>query len=350
MRWSAHEKAIIECLYRADYPAFSRMLMREDLGSKYVCLRGNECFNIIYDSLDAFARGEIKQLLHHLPPGHLRTTLAITVALFILAKYPQRHIAYIVSDRDTAMALVQFTKRLLSLSKLRALFPHLAYRRKSTQFLFHSGGSISFFVFRSPFNVDLVDTIILDEPQKTEDARDTETARADQEYVKNHLLATREEKQILLLSSRMSGDDLVAAFDFRPLYDPALANDVPRQIVFPYNWPAVSREYVPYFGPNGTWVRPEFHVLCPELYSFADQVDIARRLGSFEYLTRYLQMPSGIMSETIRGFSPQDSYAMPPFQLIGWIFGLLGSPRYSEFYRAYYKERGLGDPTCFQIT
>lgn len=316
------------------------MLMRAHAGEEYISLRDHDCFGIIYDSLDAFARGEIKQLLHHLPPGHFRTSLAITVALYLLARYPRKHIAYIVVDRDAVKALVELTTRLLSFPKLRSLFPQLAYRRNLNQFLFQNGGSMSFFVFKSSFNVDLVDTIILDEPQKPEDARASKKAQIDRKYVEKYFLATRGEKQILLLSSRMSPYDLAAAFDMSLQFESVAQNDTQKQFIRQFTWPAVTKQSVEYSKADGTWVRPQFHVLCEELCSFAGHVDIARRIGSFEYLTRYLQMPSGVLSDILADISPESSRAMPSYLLIQWVFGSTESLDYVALVEIYNKERG----------
>lgn len=316
------------------------MVMRAHVGDKYIDARDHDCFSIIHDSLDAFANGTIKQLLHHLPPGHFRTSLAITIALYLLVRYRRKHIAYIVADRDAVKALVDLTTRILSFPKLRSLFPELAYQRKPNQFLFQKGGSIGFFVFKSPFNIDLVDTIILDEPQKPEDARAWKKAEMDQKYVGKYFLATRGEKQILLLSSRMGPYDLAATFDMSVQFELIAQDQDQKQFIRQFTWPAVTKQAVQYLRANGTWVRPQFHVLCEELCSFVGHVEIARRIGSFEYLTRYLQIPSGVVSDILKDIPPESSRLMPPHLLIQWIFGSPDSSEYFDLVQIYNKERG----------
>ncbi|MDT2019478.1 hypothetical protein [Methylocella sp. CPCC 101449] len=270
------------------------MLMRELVGDRYIHLEDNECFDFIWHYLDSWADGQVQQnLLLHLPPGHFRTTLALTMALHLAGRYAGRRIAYLVADREAVSALIDLTERLLSLRRMRFIFPRLSYQRKSRRFLFLEGGTLDFHVFGSPFNAEDVDTIILDEPQKPDNARVDWKAAAAQQYVRQNLLSTRRKKQILLINSLMSMNDIAVAFGVEhssvQVHKGPMRYEESLQLV----WQSVTTRPITYSMPRKTWDCPEYHILCEELCPFSDQIDILRQVGSVEFISRYLQMPLG---------------------------------------------------------
>ena len=198
--------------------------MRQDLASfferSFYELHPGQCLNfaphieLIASMLDAVRRGEIKRLIINLPPRHLKShCVSVAFVAWMLGHDPSKHIICASYGQDLANEMAALTRNLMLTSFFRALFGSILGGRQAVDdFGTVAGGRRLATSVGGVLTGRGADLIIIDDPQKADDALSESSRRATHTWFDNTLLSRLNNKRdgaIIIVSQRLHQDDLV---------------------------------------------------------------------------------------------------------------------------------------------
>jgi hypothetical protein len=169
---------------------------------------------VIATRLEAVRRGEIKRLIINLPPRHLKShCVSVAFIAWLLGHHPAKHVICASYGQDLADDLAAACQRLMRSAFYRALFGEVLGGRQSVNDFETIGGGR-----RLATSVGGVltgrgaDIIVLDDPQKTDEALFETSRKATHTWFDNTLLSRLNDKaqgSIIIVMQRLHCDDLV---------------------------------------------------------------------------------------------------------------------------------------------
>lgn len=237
--------------------------------------------------LEQVRAGKSKRLIINLPPRHLKSH-CVTVAFvaFLLGHDPARHVICASYGQDLADELAGKCRRIMQSSFYRALFGNVLGGRQSVgDFGTTAGGRRLATSVGGVLTGRGADVIILDDPQKADEALSETSRKAVNTWYDNTLLSRLNDKAngaIILVMQRLHQDDLVGHVleqdDWDILSLPAIAEVHERHLID---------------GPLGKryFVREPGDILHSAREDSASLATTRRNLGDFSFAAQYQQSP-----------------------------------------------------------
>ena len=279
---------------------------------------GNEFVDVWY--VDAIAHqlmrtfnGQTQRLMINLPPRHLKSFLvSVAWTAFLMGRDPSAQIICISYSEDLAKAFSRDCRRIIESPWYRRVFPNLVLRKATeTELVTNQGG------YRLALSVDGTitgrgaDYVILDDPQKPEDARSERRRLTAQEWVKNTPFTRLNDKQrsvFIVVMQRLHVYDLtgyLADAGFEKLSLPAIAtSDATFEI-----------------GEGEHHERLEGEVLSPEREPLEALERVCALIGDANFAAQYQQAPEAPEGALIKAKYLQYVDEHPPIHPYGyqWI-------------------------------
>lgn len=188
---------------------------------------------LIGDALTRCHNGQVKRLIINMPPRSLKSFYAsVAFPAWLLARQPDTKIMCIAGGRGLAVDHHELTRKLMTHSSYRALFPHIKMSESGQTIRLHHGGSRSWHVASPGGGITGrgADIIIIDDPQGTNYADDDNRREAINVWYEQNIYQRLDNKQkgvIIVLMQRLHVDDLTAHLlkqdDWELLSLPAIA-------------------------------------------------------------------------------------------------------------------------------
>ena len=239
--------------------------------------------------LEQVRRGEIKRLIINLPPRHLKSHIvSISFVAYWLGHNPAAQIICVSYGQDLADKLARDCRTLMSSLWYQELFltTRLAGRAAVSDFFTTQQG------FRMATSVGGVltgrggDLIVIDDPQKPDEALSEVSRKATKDWYDNTLLSRLNDKEtgaIVIIMQRLHQDDLIGHVteqgDWKILSLPAIATE---DQTFLIESPLGRRIYT----------RKEGEILHPERESAETLAQIRGSIGEYNFLSQYQQNPA----------------------------------------------------------
>jgi len=189
---------------------------------------------LIASMLDAVRRGQIKRLIINMPPRHLKPhCVSVAFVAWVLGHDPSKHIICASYGQDLANEMATLTRTLMASPLFRALFGSILGGRQAVDdFGTVAGGRRVATSVGGVLTGRGADLIIIDDPQKADDALSESSRRATHTWFENTLLSRLNNKRdgaIIIVSQRLHQDDLVGHVleqgQLQVLALPAIAED-----------------------------------------------------------------------------------------------------------------------------
>jgi predicted phage terminase large subunit-like protein len=169
---------------------------------------------LIATKLEAVRRGEIKRLIINLPPRHLKShCVSVAFVAWMLGHEPSKHIICASYGQDLANEMAALTRTLIGSPLFRALFGSILGGRQAVDdFGTVAGGRRLATSVGGVLTGRGADMIIIDDPQKADDALSESSRKATHTWFDNTLLSRLNDKRdgaIIIVSQRLHQDDLV---------------------------------------------------------------------------------------------------------------------------------------------
>ncbi len=263
--------------------------------------------------------GEIKRLIINLPPRHLKSH-CVTVAFvaFLMGHDPTRHVICASYGQDLADELAGKCRRVMHTALYRSLFGEVLGGRQSvSDFETIAGGRRLATSVGGVLTGRGADIIILDDPQKADEALSDTSRKATHTWFDNTLLSRLNDKTkgaIIIVMQRLHQDDLVGHVleqeNWEVLSLPAIAETNERHLID---------------GPLGRryFVRKLGDILHPERESRKSLAASRRAIGEFSFAAQYQQNPiplggAIVKTEWLRYYELGEQPAKFAFVLQSW--------------------------------
>lgn len=169
---------------------------------------------VIATRLEAVRRGEIKRLIINLPPRHLKShCVSVAFIAWLLGHHPAKHVICASYGQDLADDLAAACQRLMRSPFYRALFGNvLGGRQAVNDFETIGGGRRLATSVGGVLTGRGADIIVLDDPQKTDEALFETSRKATHTWFDTTLLSRLNDKaqgSIIIVMQRLHCDDLV---------------------------------------------------------------------------------------------------------------------------------------------
>jgi hypothetical protein len=237
--------------------------------------------------LEVVRKGKIKRLVINLPPRHLKSHIA-SVALvgWILGHDPGKHIICASYGQDLANDLAGLTRRLMQCPFYRGLFGSLLAGRQAIEdFETIAGGRRLATSVGGVLTGRGADLIIIDDPQKADDALSESSRKATHTWFDNTLLSRLNDKEngaIIIVCQRLHQDDLVGHVieqgDWEMLALPAIAEEDESHVI-----EGILGKRV--------YARRAGDVLHPDRESRESLAQTRAAIGEFSFASQYQQNP-----------------------------------------------------------
>lgn len=288
-----NNQRLLDAIRRSDFKAFARATYHITFPGEE--LAWNWHLDAICYELDRVLRGATKRLIIEVPPRSLKSFLASVVfPAFYLGRNPAAQLIAASYSLDLAGKLSNDCRALMRSDWYRSIFPHVtafASKDTETQFVTAQAG----FRYATSSGGTLTgrgaDLIILDDPQKSDDAQSQAKRRSLQDWFRNTLytrLNNRQTGAMILVMQRLHIDDLAGFLrergDWRTLSLPAIA-------------PLAQSVQI---GPNEWHHRMPGDLLHPARESQRELHDLKRTMGSYNFSAQYLQQPVPLEGELVK--------------------------------------------------
>src|SRR5208283_4187925 len=187
---------------------------------------------VIATKLEAVRRGESTRLIINLPPRHLKShCVSVAFVAWLLGHEPAKHVICASYGQDLADELAGACRRVMRSPFYRSLFGDvLAGRQAVNDFETVAGGRRLATSVGGVLTGRGADIIVLDDPQKADEALSETSRKATHTWFDNSLLSRLNDKTkgaILIVMQRLHQDDLVGHVleqeDWHVLSLPAIA-------------------------------------------------------------------------------------------------------------------------------
>ena len=256
-----------------------------------------------YDTLDRFARGEIRRLIVSIPPQHGKSLgSSVLLPAYLLGRQPDRRIALASYNLRLASRFNRQIQRLMDASAYRSVFPRTRLKRSSAkdrgtlrtaeefELVGSRGGLLS--VGRDgALTGRPVDLFILDDLYKNAQEANSPLVRDHAWDWYNAVVKTRlhNDSQELLVFTRWHEDDLIGRIAARePITD---INEVGQRPAGPSSWLRLNFEAVKQGPPTSADPRRQGEPLWPARHS-SELLEQKRRLDPMLFETMYQGNPS----------------------------------------------------------
>lgn len=256
-----------------------------------------------YDTLDRFARGEIRRLIVSIPPQHGKSLgSSVLLPAYLLGRQPDRRIALASYNLRLASRFNRQIQRLMDASAYRSIFPRTRLKRSSAkdrgtlrtaeefELVGSRGGLLS--VGRDgALTGRPVDVFILDDLYKNAQEANSPLVRDHAWDWYNAVVKTRlhNDSQELLVFTRWHEDDLIGRIAARePITD---INEVGQRPAGPSSWLRLNFEAVKQGSPTSADPRRQGEPLWPARHS-SELLEQKRRLDPMLFETMYQGNPS----------------------------------------------------------
>jgi len=169
---------------------------------------------VIATKLEAVRRGEIKRLIINLPPRHLKShCVSVAFIAWLLGHDPTKHVICASYGQDLAEDLAAACRRLMRSSFYRTLFGNILGARQAVNDFetVHGGRRLATSV-GGVLTGRGADIIVLDDPQKADEALSETSRKATQTWFDNTLRSRLNDKAngvIIIVMQRLHQDDLI---------------------------------------------------------------------------------------------------------------------------------------------
>jgi predicted phage terminase large subunit-like protein len=278
---------------------------------------GNWHLEAIAYALTKVIRGETRRLIINVPPRSLKSFCAsVAFPAFILGHDPTRRIICVSYSESLAAKHANDCRALMHLSKYRGLFPTRISPSKDTELEIMTtarGGRLATSV-GGTLTGRGGNIVIIDDPQKPQDAQSKNTREQLQQWFSNTLLSRLDNKEtgaIILVMQRLHEDDLTGFLlkqgGWEHLILPAIA-EVEQQIPL---------------GPRRFHWRARGSLLHPECESQETLDKMRRDMGSAEFSAQYQQCPVPVEGRMVnldwfRPYNQEPVIGMNDKLIISW--------------------------------
>jgi predicted phage terminase large subunit-like protein len=251
---------------------------------------------LLASRLEDCRTGKIKRLIINLPPRSLKSHSATVVfPAWLLGHDPTIEIIAASYGQDLADKLARDTRKVMESDWYRTLFStRLSTRRAVNDFATTAGGTRMATSVGGVLTGRGAEVILIDDPQKPDEALSETGRKAVKEWYDNTLLSRLNNKStgcIIIVMQRLHQDDLVGHVlsrdDWTVLSFPAIAEE---------------DERIPYMTPYGPrqFVRWKGEALQPERESLHEYELMRRRIGLYNFSSQYQQQPIPVSGNLIR--------------------------------------------------
>jgi predicted phage terminase large subunit-like protein len=244
---------------------------------------------VIAAKLAAVREGKIRRLIINLPPRHLKSLLAsIAFPAWCLGHDPSAQILCVSYAQDLADKLARDSRSIMMSSWYRRIFLTrlAAYRQAVQEFITTRQGYRLATSTGGVLTGRGADFILIDDPQKPEEALSTAMRRACNDWYDHTLFSRLNDKRygrIVIIMQRLHEDDLVGH---------VLAQE-PWEVV---SFPAIAEanevhEIETIWGPRCYTRRPG-EALHPEREPLETLAHLRRTIGEYNFAGQYQQSPA----------------------------------------------------------
>jgi hypothetical protein len=260
---------------------------------------------VIATKLEAVRRGETKRLIISLPPRHLKShCVSVAFIAWLLAHDPAKHVICASYGQDLAEDLAAACRRLMRSPFYRALFGDiLGVRQAVSDFETTHGGRRLATSVGGVLTGRGADMIVLDDPQKADEALSETSRKATQTWFDNTLRSRLNDKtngSIIIVMQRLHQDDLIGHVLEQEHWDilslPAIAEGDECHLID---------------GPLGRrfFTRKPGDILHPTRESAQSLADTRRAISEFSFASQYQQNPIAlggaiVKTEWLRFYEP----------------------------------------------
>jgi predicted phage terminase large subunit-like protein len=240
--------------------------------------------------LEACRLGKIKRLIINLPPRNLKShCTSIAFAAWFLGHDPSRHVICASYGQDLADKLARDCRTVMNSSWYKRLFrTRLSDRQAVHDFMTTAQGTRLATSVGGVLTGRGADLILIDDPQKPDEALSETRRNAVNEWYDNTLMSRLNSKAdgcIVIIMQRLHQDDLVGHVLEQGNWDvlslPAIAEvDEIHVIETPYG--------------RRLFVRKEGEALHPERESLAVYANMRQTIGEYNFLSQYQQTPTPV--------------------------------------------------------
>jgi predicted phage terminase large subunit-like protein len=242
---------------------------------------------VIATKLEAVRRGQIKRLIINLPPRHLKShCVSVAFVAWLLGHHPTSQVICASYGQDLADDLAAACRRVMRSGFYRTLFGNvLGGRQAVNDFETQRGGRRLATSVGGVLTGRGADIIILDDPQKADDALSESSRKATHIWFDNTLLSRLNNKttgSIVIVMQRLHQDDLVGHVleqeDWDVLCLPAIAEVDECHLID---------------GPLGRrfFRRKAGDILHPARESAVSLANTRRAIAEFSFAAQYQQNP-----------------------------------------------------------
>jgi predicted phage terminase large subunit-like protein len=265
---------------------------------------------VMATKLEAVRRGEIKRLIINLPPRHLKShCVSVAFVAWLLGHDPTKQVICASYGQDLADDLATACRRVMRSAFYRTLFGNvLGGRQAVSDFETQRGGRRLATSVGGVLTGRGADIIILDDPQKADDALSETSRKATHTWFDNTLLSRLNDKtkgSIVIVMQRLHQDDLVGHVleqeDWDVLCLPAIAEVDECHLID---------------GPLGRrfFKRQIGDILHPARESAVSLANTRRAITAFSFAAQYQQnpMPLGgaiVKTDWLRYYEPGEQPA-----------------------------------------
>jgi hypothetical protein len=288
--------SLAEALSARDYHAILQRDLTSFIERSFYELQPGQSFlpapyiEVVATKLEAVRHGEITRLIVNLPPRYLKSHCAsVAFVAWLLGHDPTRQALCVSYGQELADELAGLCHRLMRSPFYRGLFGNvLAGRRSVSDFETVAGGRRLATSVGGVLTGRGADVIILDDPQKADDALSDTSRKALHSWFDNTLLSRLNDKSrgaIIIVTQRLHEDDLVAHVQRQGSWDvlslPAIAEADERWLIE---------------GPLGRryFRRKPGDVLHPAREDAASLAQTRRAMSDLGFAAQYQQNPTSL--------------------------------------------------------
>jgi hypothetical protein len=274
---------------------------------------------VIATKLEAVRRGEIKRLIVNLPPRHLKShCVSVAFVAWLLGHDPAKHLICASYGQDLAEDLAGACRRLMRSPFYRTLFGNILGARQAVNDFetVHGGRRLATSV-GGVLTGRGADIVVLDDPQKADEALSETSRKATQTWFDNTLRSRLNDKTngvIIIVMQRLHQDDLIGHVleqeHWEVLSLPAIAEVDESHLIE---------------GPLGRrfFTRKPGDILHPARENAESLADTRRAISEFSFASQYQQNPiplggAIVKTEWLRYYEPGEQPAKFPDILQSW--------------------------------
>ena len=274
---------------------------------------------MIATALQAVLEGKVKRLIINLPPRHLKShCVSVAFVAWLLGHYPSMHVICASYGQDLADDLATACRRLMRSPFYRSLFgPILGGRQAINDFWTVAGGRRLATSVGGVLTGRGADVIVLDDPQKADEALSETSRKATHTWYDNTLLSRLNDKTkgaIIIVMQRLHQDDLVGHVleqeDWRVVSLPAIAE--------------VDESFL-IESPLGrrTFTRKAGDILHPARENAVSLATTRRAISEFTFAAQYQQNPiplggAIVKTDWLQYYEPGEKPAQPWLTIQSW--------------------------------